>query len=209
MRLRLCTLSQLSVTVSLACMPGHAPAVATASMPSVAVDILPAPERSAVWEAVLRFHRTHRRFTEADDLRRATDIMSRTPRTASHDRAVVILLAKRQAPLAPYDTVWIRRIRSSSLVAGTCSEPTVTSCPDTALTTYLELSDPVVLGPDSVSVTVWEFGLNPAACPRRDVLVGVQQLSLTLVKRAGEWEGTQLTEQLHATSSCGLIAKRR
>jgi len=178
-------------------------------------DTVPAVERSAMWDAVLRFYRSGRVLTEADRAARVHARLGIEPRGSLSERAPVILATTRRRMIlhdtlspAPYDTAWLREVSERHLVAGFCSAQVLTSCEDTVLTTYLSLGDPYIWN-GTVAIEVWETALDPALCKRRDVLVDHQGASLKLSKESGEWTVVSNDLSMHATGSCSLERKSR
>ena len=177
-------------------------------------DTVPAADRAAVWEAILRFYRSGRVSTEGD---RATQVHARLgmePRGSLSERAPIILATTRRpipfdtVPPAPYDSAWLRELADRHLVSGFCAARALTSCEDTVLATYLSLGDPSI-SEGIVFVQVLETALNPAVCKRRDVFVDHQGASVRLSKEGGEWVVLSHGLQWHATGSCSLERKPR
>jgi hypothetical protein len=177
-------------------------------------DTLPVADRSAIWDAVLRFYRSGRVSTEGDRAAQVHAQLGMEPRGSLSQPAPVILDTRRRPipldtlPPAPYDSMWLRNVAERYLVAGFCSAPVLTSCEDTVLTTYLSLGDPYIWN-GLVVVDVWETALNPALCKRRDVIVDHQGASAKLSKKAGEWKVVSHRLGWHATGSCSLERKHR
>jgi hypothetical protein len=177
-------------------------------------DTVPAVDRTAIWDAVLRYYRSGRVLTEADRAARVHARFGMEPHGSLSQPAPVILATTRRPILfdtvapAPYDSAWLRDVAERHLVAGFCSASVLTSCEDTVLTTYLSLADPYVQ--DSVvTISVLETALNPAQCKHRDVFVDHQNASLRLSKESGEWVVISHGLSLHGTGSCSLERKPR
>jgi hypothetical protein len=177
-------------------------------------DTVPSADRQGIWEAVLRFYRSGRVTTEADRAARVHARIGVEPRGSTSEPAPVVLVTTRRAmpydsvPPMPFDTIWLRDVAERHLVAGLCSAVVLTSCPDTILTTYLALEDPLTWG-GVVGVGVWESALNPALCKHRDVFVDHQSAYLKLSDDSGEWKVMSYTLGLRATGSCSLVRKSR
>jgi hypothetical protein len=175
-------------------------------------DTVPAADRYAIWEAVLRFYRSGRVLTEADKASLVHARLGVEPHGRTSERAPVILATTRQPSLfdsgilAAYDSAWLRDMSEQHLVAGFCSARRLTSCEDSVLTTYLSLDDPYVWNGMTI-VELWETALNPALCRRKDVIVDHQGSSLEVSNASGEWSVIKYDMGWHETASCSLVRK--
>src|SRR5215469_5598566 len=143
--------------------------------------------REHIWEAILGVYAARQTGGEAD-------ILSRVGRDFGHDEGPVhrgpsslVLLSARDTALRPYPSEWLSTLTQRGLIREVCSAHTLAECPDTVITTFLTLGDPVHLGGDSVSVSVDESAVNPADCRRTETLGGSEMWDMLLVGRDTSW----------------------
>lgn len=176
-------------------LPGPAP-------PSTPV---PQAEWHGIWEAALRLYTTGI-TTEADIVAQSTAIARTNPGRKASGKTPIVLSSFRREGEQPYDSIWTAGLQSGGLTDGYCTAENLRNCPDSVLTTFVELREPVLIRGDTAVVIVEEAGLNPAECRRRLVFMGFHSKVLSLVRATQAWVVVGFRNDFFTVSGSGFCS---
>ena len=190
--------------VSQACQTGSPGHPVPAHYPLQYVDTVPLATKQQIWEGALRFYAARQTGGEAQILVQVQRTFGSDTEQSNVEPSQYVLLGKR-AGLKPYDGQWLRSLPLRGLVRAVCPETQVERCPDSTVTNYLDLGDPVALATDTVDLPVMELAVNPRDCRVTSGKGGDSARWWLLAIEEGRWkviaESTRIT--ISDSWSCG------
>ena len=177
------------------------------TFPGPAPPSTPAPQAAwhGIWEAALSVYLTGI-TTEADIVARSSAIAGTNPGRKASGKTPVVLWSFRHEDEEPYDSIWATGLQGRGLADGYCTAERLRHCPDSILTTFVELREPVLIRGDTAVVILEETGLNPAECRRRGVFMGFNSKVLSLVRASETWVVVGFRSDFFALSGSGFCS---
>lgn len=164
--------------------------------PPAAPDGPARPEVEAILSSVL--HRTQP--TEGDINLKVNKI---TDEGEQGSRAPVILLTRNDSSPA-YRRAWVDSLVVAGAIDGSCYARNPTDCADSAMSSFLALSEPVIRG-DSAFVRVDDEGENPRACRSLDheSFFGFGTREVALRRSGAGWQVADVRPGISGSGVCG------
>ncbi len=161
------------------------------------------PHAEAIWRAILRAYASGGIRSEGDvtlAANRATGVGEQ------RNRPRVVLMARLGTQALTYRRPWLDSLTANGTVDAVCSAATTEDCPDSVMTTFLRLAQPVFTSDSAATVEVSDEALNPAACRRHAgaILGGVMQTRVDLRERGELWAVVGSTMEIGGTTVCGF-----
>ena len=160
---------------------------------------LPKADRRAATVSVLNFYRQWQSGGEAEGYVQTLRITNTPTELASGGVPVVLWLGGSDA-VYRQDIAWAR---ADGLPV--CWTKREANCPGRGVTTFLKLSAPRRISPDSVVFSVSEIVTDPAACRRETTFVGFAEHAALVVRDRTGWHQVRFLDQVNLAGSdyCG------
>src|SRR6266550_3159737 len=146
----------------------------TTPVPRTEVSALASPhlQPEDVWSPILSSYATNREQAEGG--------------TLPGPRPIILVLHTDRGAQQPFRSAWLDSLLKRGLIDRTCSDASVVKCVQKRTTTVLDLDNPVFRTPDSVQVSVEEWGLVP---PSDSFCIGGQATAVWSLARDGSsWQ---------------------
>jgi hypothetical protein len=160
---------------------------------------LPKADRRAATVSVLNFYRQRQSGGEAAGYVQTLRVTNTPMELASGGVPFVLWLGGSDA-VYRQDTAWARAQRLP-----VCWTKHEAYCPGRGVTTFLKLSAPRRISPDSVVFSVSEIVTDPAACRRETTFVGFAEHAALVVRDHTGWHQVRFLDQVNLAGSgyCG------
>lgn len=158
-----------------------------------------------IWEAALASYRGGAGPDQVDrSVRRLVDSVGDT----LPSRFDLFLARRRDPTLGGYPADWARRLVADQIVTGICGDDPHHACGGAALTSFVRLGDPEIVG-DSATLHVSDVTEVPAECRRPDQggFAGFHSRKLTLVHEGSGWRVISASYEMTGSGHCGQLPK--
>lgn len=159
-------------------------------------------ESEEIWLAILRSYASRAVPTEGD-VTLGTNRMMGVGEQGS--QASVVLLTGFPADGPRFRSAWLDRVRHETGVR-LCDAAQIDACPDSVMTSFLELGVPQFTTDSRATVAVTDHGLNPWACRRKTgaVMGGVMWWQFELARNDQAWTVVKKKMNMGGTTFCGF-----
>ena len=156
----------------------------------------------AVWLVVLRSYALHRTPSEGD----VTLSTNRLMGTGEQSSSAPIVLWIPSSRSQQYRRVWLDSLVQKRLVRSVCTAPELNACPDSVMTSFLDLMPPDFAGDSSATVVVTDHGTNPAACRAKAgaVMGGFMSMRFEVARDNSGWAIRKRNMEMAGTTVCGF-----
>ncbi len=156
----------------------------------------------AIWLAVLRSYASRSTRSEGD----VTLSTNRLMGTGEQSSGAPLVLWVPSSKSQQYRRAWLDSLVQEQLVQSVCTATDLNACPDSLMTSFLELAPPDVATDSSAIVAVTDHGSNPAACRAKAgaVMGGFMSMRFEVVRDNGGWTVRKKSMEMAGTTFCGF-----